>query len=104
MKFKRYLFYFVHPSKYYLFRNSINKLKESGCQVDIAIISKDVLEDLIIKEGWEYFNLFPEGRRSNSSGRLSILFSSAFWSLRNLMLATSAMTMPIFLEISARML
>ena len=77
MKSKRYLFYFVHPSKYYLFRNSINKLKESGCQVDIAIISKDVLEDLIIKEGWEYFNLFPEGRRSNSSGRLSILFSTA---------------------------
>lgn len=76
MKKKRFLFFFVHPSKYYLFRESINNLKAKGHIVDVAIISKDVLEPLIKNEGWEYVNIFPEGRRSKSTGRLSILFST----------------------------
>jgi len=69
---KRYLFFFVHPSKYYLFRFTINYLIQKGNQVDIAIIKKDVLEDLVQQEGWEYTNLFPEGRRSTSTNRLAI--------------------------------
>lgn len=74
---KKILFYFVHPSKYYFFRHTINKLILKGHSVDIAIISKDVLEELVKKEGWEYINLFPEGRRSKSTGYISILYSTA---------------------------
>ncbi len=59
----KYLFYFVHPSKFYLFRNSINHLKSKGHKVEILISSKDVLEELVISEGWEYTNLFPSGRK-----------------------------------------
>jgi uncharacterized protein len=69
---KKYLFFFVHPSKYYLFRHTINYLKQKGHQVDIAIIKKDVLEDLVKQEGWEYVNIFPEGRRSKKSRTVSI--------------------------------
>lgn len=58
-----YLFFFVHPSKFHVFRNTINSLKDKGHKVDIVITSKDVLEDLVKTEGWEYTNIFPEGRK-----------------------------------------
>lgn len=61
---KRILFFLVHPSKYHLFKNAINTLKKDGYQIDITIITKDVLEELIRNEGWEYVNLIPKGRRS----------------------------------------
>ncbi len=57
-----YLFFFVHPSKFYVFRNTINSLIQKGHKVDILITSKDVLEDLIKTEKWNYTNIFPEGR------------------------------------------
>ena len=58
-----YLFFFVHPSKYHVFRNTINILKSKRHHIDILITSKDVLEELIKNEGWEYKNIFPEGRK-----------------------------------------
>ena len=63
MKKARFLFFFVHPGKYHLFKFLIRHLIEKGHRVDIAIVTKDILEDLIIKEGWCYTNVFPEGRR-----------------------------------------
>lgn len=57
------LFFFVHPSKFHVFRNTINTLKSHGHNVDILITSKDVLEQLIKNEAWEYTNIFPEGRK-----------------------------------------
>lgn len=57
------LFYFIHPAKYHAFRITINILKANGHKVDVAIISKDILEELVSAEGWEYVNIFPEGRR-----------------------------------------
>ena len=59
----RYLFFFVHPSKFHVFRNTINYLKDQGHTVDILITSKDVLEELVKNEGWQYTNIFPEGRK-----------------------------------------
>lgn len=59
----RYLFFFVHPSKFYVFRNTINHLKKKNHLVDILISSKDVLEELVKREGWNYTNIFPEGRK-----------------------------------------
>jgi len=71
-----YLFYFVHPSKYHLFKHVINTLIEKGHHVDVVIITKDVLEPLVRSEGWNYTNIFPEGRRSKSNSKYSILFST----------------------------
>lgn len=59
----KYLFFFVHPSKFHLFRNTINTLIAKGHHVEILITSKDVLEDLVKQEGWRYTNIFPEGRK-----------------------------------------
>jgi uncharacterized protein len=61
----RYLFFFVHPSKINVFRNTINQLKSDGHHVDILITSKDVLQKLVDKQGWNYTNIFPEGRKIN---------------------------------------
>lgn len=57
------LFFFVHPSKFHVFRNTINALYSLGHNVEVLITSKDVLEDLVKAEGWEYTNIFPEGRK-----------------------------------------
>jgi predicted glycosyltransferase len=70
----RILFHLAHPSKFYLFRNVINRLKVNNYHVDIIISPKDVLEDLIIQEGWKYTNLFPLGRLSLN--KPSILLSA----------------------------
>jgi len=59
----KYLFFFVHPSKFHVFRHTVNTLITSGHKVDILITSKDVLEDLVKSEGWKYKNIFPEGRK-----------------------------------------
>ena len=70
---KRYLFFFVHPSKYYFFRGVINLLKAKGNFVDIVIVTKDCLAELVEQEGWEYINIFPEGRRIKG---IPILFAT----------------------------
>lgn len=62
----RLLFFFVHPAKYHLFKHCIDILKRKGHTIDIAIVTKDILEDLIIDAGWEYTNIFPEGRRNKN--------------------------------------
>lgn len=68
------LFFFVHPSKFHVFRDTITQLRQNGHIVDIVITSKDVLEDLLVSQGWEYTNIFPEGRKLKG---ISPLISSA---------------------------
>jgi len=60
---KRILFYFVHPAKFHLFRATINNLKLEGYQIEIIITGRDILEELVQAEGWEYTKIFPNGRK-----------------------------------------
>lgn len=62
-KKKSILFFLVHPSKFYVFRNTINLLIDRGHYVKVLITTKDVLEELVKTEKWNYFNIFPEGRK-----------------------------------------
>ena len=57
------LFFFTHPSKYHLFRNSINTLVKLGHNVEVLHISKDILDELVSQEKWKHKNIFPEGRK-----------------------------------------
>ena len=59
----RFLFYLVHPAKFHFHKVQINKLISKGHKVDILINSKDILEDLVKEERWNYSNIFPEGRK-----------------------------------------
>lgn len=63
MKKKRFLFYLVHPAKFHFHRVQINELIARGHQVDIVINTKDILEDLVLEEGWDYKNIFPKSRK-----------------------------------------
>jgi predicted glycosyltransferase len=71
----RILFFVVHPSKYYLFRQAIRDLKQQGHTIDFAFVTKDVLESLVRNEGWDYTNVLPRGRRSKRlPGKLGVAF------------------------------
>lgn len=59
----RFLFYLVHPAKFQFHKVQINALKTKGHQVDVVINTKDILEDLVREEGWEYTNIFPKSRK-----------------------------------------
>ena len=59
----KFLFFLVHPAKFHFHKVQINELKKRGHQVDIIIIKKDILEELVISEGWDYTNIYPEGRK-----------------------------------------
>jgi uncharacterized protein len=63
MNTKNFLFFFVHPAKFHQCRKTINTLKEQGHKVDIIITGRDILEELIVNEGWEYKKIFPNGRK-----------------------------------------
>jgi uncharacterized protein len=75
------LFFIVHPSKYYLFRHTINNLKKEGHEVEVLIVAKDILEDLIKAEGWSYRNIIPGGRRSK---KLPSILATIYFSLLTL--------------------
>ena len=57
------LLFFAHPSKYHAFKHTINALIRNGHKVELLIIKKDILEDLVQTEDWNYKNIFPNGRK-----------------------------------------
>lgn len=59
------LVYLHHPAHFHLFRFTIRTLKKNGHQVTIVATKKDVLEELLQAEGWEYENFLPHGRKDN---------------------------------------
>ena len=56
------LFYLSHPAHYHLFKNIINDLGKRH-SIKVLLVKKDVLEELVEKENWDYLNIHPEGRR-----------------------------------------
>lgn len=77
----KYLFYLIHPAKFHFFRIVINKLKAEGHSVEIIIITKDIMEDLVSSERWEYTNIFPSGRKSKI---YHIYFAAIYNSIRTI--------------------
>ena len=56
-----YLFYFGHPAQYLFLRATMRSLQMSH-KVVILIKTKDILEDLIQADGFEYYNILPKTR------------------------------------------
>ncbi len=65
------LFYLHHPAHFHLFRHTIRNLKALKHDITIIATKKDVLEDLLRSEGWQYENFLPHGRKDN---KFSIAF------------------------------
>jgi predicted glycosyltransferase len=66
------LFYFGHPAQYFFLRETIKRLKKANHDVILLIKTKDVLEDILIKDQLDYINILPAER---GLSKLSILFS-----------------------------
>jgi uncharacterized protein len=69
----RILIYTAHPAQYHFFKYIIKLLKDKGHDVLLLIKTKDVLEKLILQDGFSYINIQPKTRKNNP---LSILLAS----------------------------
>lgn len=67
------LIYAGHPAQYHFFKNIIRILKSNGHAVLLLIKTKDVLEELVIHDGFDYINIQPIARKNNP---FSILMAS----------------------------
>lgn len=80
------IFYFGHPAQYLFLRETIKRLLVTKHQIKILIKTKDVLENLLSQDGFEYTNILPQERGKTK-------FAIAYSLLkRNLLL------LPIFLR------
>lgn len=59
------LFYCGHPAQYLFFRETIRRLNNNGHQSLILIKTKDVLEELVKSDGFEYLNILPRERKNS---------------------------------------
>lgn len=69
----RVLFYLGHPAQYHFIKNSAKQLLKDGHQVKILIKTKDILEDLLKEDAWEYENIQKTYRKNS---KFSILKAS----------------------------
>jgi len=66
-------FYFGHPAQYLFLRSTITYLLSKGHKITLLIKNKDVLESLLIGDGFnDYINILPETR---GKSKLSIVLS-----------------------------
>lgn len=69
----RILFYFAHPAQYLFLRETIKRLSLSNKNsITIIIKTKDILENLLQKDGFAYINILPKERKKS---KLSIAIS-----------------------------
>lgn len=64
------LVYMGHPAHFYLYKNVIKQLREDGHRVEILIKKKDILQNLLDNQRWEYHNILQEGRKNSKLGML----------------------------------
>ncbi len=94
---KRFLFYLVHPAKYHFHKIQINELLKKGHEVDILINTKDMLEELVIHEGWTYKNIFPNGRKIKGLHVYLSAFISIFRAVYKLLKFTKGKKYDLFI-------
>ena len=68
---KKVLFYFGHPAQYLFARETVREIRQDNAVI-ILLKTKDVLENLVKADGFDYINILPEKR---GKSRLSILYS-----------------------------
>ena len=49
----------VHPAHYYYYRDTMRNLKNDGHEVVVAMVKKDMLEDLLKEDGIDYVDICP---------------------------------------------
>lgn len=80
------LVYLGHPAQYHFIKFTAKQLIEDGHQVKILIKTKDILEDLLKEDGWQYVNIQAVSRKNT---KWSILKASLQRTWRVLSIARS---------------
>lgn len=62
---KKILLYLGHPAQFHFFKYIIEQLQKDGCQVNILLKTKDILEELVCEWGYEYENIQKSIRKNN---------------------------------------
>ena len=78
------LFYLGHPAQFYFSKNIITVLRDRGHSVKILIKTKEMLENLVHLNGFEYENIQDIPRKNN---KLSIFYASLVRTKRVLKIA-----------------
>ena len=81
----RILVELVHPAHFYYYRDTIANLRHDGHKVIVAIVTKDVLEDVVRQSGVEYVNICPQPHKSK--GKLGMVYDMIIRDFRMLRLA-----------------
>ena len=75
----------VHPAHFYYYRDTIANLKRDGHKVIVAIVTKDVLEDIVQQSGIDYVNICPKPHKSY--GKIGMIYDMIMRDIRMLYLA-----------------
>ena len=75
----------VHPAHFYYYRDTIANLKRDGHKVIVAIVTKDVLEEVVRQSGVEYVNICPKPHKKY--GKIGVAYDMVMRDLRMLWLA-----------------
>ena len=75
----------VHPAHFYYYRDTIANLKKNGHKVIVAIVTKDLLEDLVRESGLDYVNIQPISHKSK--GKIGLAYDMVIRDFRMLNLA-----------------
>lgn len=76
--------YMAHPSQYYVFRQTVIKLRNKGHSVFLFIKSKDILEDLLKSDKEDYINLFAQDKRNGFIGLVSSVLKRNYTFLKHI--------------------
>lgn len=66
----KYLFYLAHPAHFHLFKNIVGALHSRNHETLITIKKKDVLEQLLRENGFNFLNILQKGRSNSKFGIL----------------------------------
>lgn len=75
----------VHPAHFYYYRDTIANLKRDGHKVIVAIVTKDVLEDVVRQSGVEYVNICPKPHKKY--GKIGVAYDMVMRDIKMLWLA-----------------
>lgn len=75
----------VHPAHFYYYRDTINNLKHEGHKVIVAIVTKDVLEEVVQQSGINYVNICPNPHKKY--GTIGVVYDMLIRDIRMLWLA-----------------
>lgn len=78
---KRIDFFLGHPAHFHLFKNTVNDLRERGCQVRYLIKRKDVLESLVVSSGVDYQIVRRKERKATSKIGLAVSLLLMDWNV-----------------------